>query len=117
MASAAESKRYLVVLQIPQDVDQDQLKSIMVDANNVLKRASDDGKFEVALKTSDAEVVGFLLRSKLVPQQIIARLEAPDPAGKRGASFTNTTRALVLEIGGAFAERGFGRINGWLMNG
>lgn len=65
----------------------------------------------MAFKSPEAEIVAFLLRSKLVPQQIVARLESP---GKEGSSLGNAAHVLVLEVGDSFAERGFGRLNGWL---
>lgn len=102
--------RYLVVLQVPIDIDRGELAKILLGTKEILVSASSDRKCVPAFNSSEVELSGFLIISKLLPAQIIARLDSPR---KGGSPLGNRVKVLILEIGDGLAERGFGRLNGW----
>lgn len=103
---ADELRRYLAVFSLG-DACRDRLAAIMPSIQRILTAAA-DGKIELAFRSARGDEFGFYLRSRLHPQQIMARLQSP---AREAPFLDNNDSLLVLEIGKDFSA--FGRSRAW----
>lgn len=113
-----QGKRYLVVFEI-NPATSERLADFVPKAKFVLSNLSPSG-IEQALRSVQADIFGWVIRSKRNVHQVLKLLESPTdvpyPLKPLGEPFlTNQDHILVLEIGEEFTStRGFSRLTTWL---
>jgi hypothetical protein len=119
MTSSKEGKQFLVLVSVSPCTPA-RLETFIPGLKGLLEKIS-VAPIEQFFRAMSADHFGYLIRSKLVAQAILAAIETPQ---KESISLrndiippflTNQDKVAVLELGPTFAtQQGFSRVSTWL---
>lgn len=110
-----DPRRYFIVVRFGGETPIiERLRNSLENMKEVLSRIS-GGEFELAFRSHDAGCIGFLLKTKLEPQQIMRRLHNGSLANT-GDSIVSHDEVLIVEAGEGFGGQNFGRSLAWLQH-
>lgn len=115
--SEKTGKQYLVLFSLDPSTP-NRLRGTMPLLTKTLERLSTE-PIELFFRSLGADHFGYLIRSKIVPGQILAVIESPERGfvGLRMNDppfLTKTDSVAVIELGTEAADRGFGRATTWM---